>query len=610
MKRSKIKKETLVLSLTMAANLILPLSVSGQGGGADGFFKGSSDGYENRDGDAGVSGGITNESFNAPLDGGLLITVAAGAGYALRKRRRRKKTRTFLMAMALLLGMTQCRKNVVDFPHFQDDSNNITLVVKRDSKADIDPVTGAVSFVDGDEIVVANDGRYVGRLVYDDGVFSGSVSNVNTDDYLHFYFLGNKDAGTLTAGSSEGCSVVISDQVTSLPVISYGHSTEKYSPSESSYTACLSNQCALVKFEVSTSSTFAATCIKGMNNKVDVNFADASFSFSQVNEGKITIAPGSGTRYAILLPQDAAAEGGTGSAFSGRYRGSRGAVPEINANDYVADGISVEVNEPMVPEGALNALFTVNTDGKQVYFSKANLSYVMSTKKWEFLSQQYTVFESNDYNAGDDYATKSMVTLFCWGTSGYNHGAAYYMPYSTNAKYPSYNVYGDSKKNIFDEDGRADWGYNEIANGGGANKQWRVLTKDEWHYILVDRPGAASKYGQATINNRYAGLVILPDDWSEPYEGCFVAGVANEYETNKYTLSQWSMMEEAGALFLPTAGRRCGTIAFGAGSYLFVWTSTVYNDKRSCCVFVNNGVVNPDRVDDKRCGSSVRLVCE
>ena len=137
MKRSKIKKETLVLSLTMAANLILPLSVSGQGGGADGFFKGSSDGYENRDGDAGVSGGITNESFNAPLDGGLLITVAAGAGYALRKRRRRKKTRTFLMAMALLLGMTQCRKNVVDFPHFQDDSH-ISAVVRNDNLITVD----------------------------------------------------------------------------------------------------------------------------------------------------------------------------------------------------------------------------------------------------------------------------------------------------------------------------------------------------------------------------------------------------------------------------------------------------------------------------------------
>lgn len=344
------------------------------------------------------------------------------------------------MMLALLFGMTQCKKNVTDFSGFYGNCKNITLAVERDSKADINPVTGAVTFVDGDEIIVANNGKYVGRLVYGKGVFAGGVANADASDYLHFYFFGNIDVGELTAGSSEGCSVVISDQVTSLPVISYGASTEKYSPSVSSYTACLRNKCALAKFEVSTSSTYAATCIKGMDNKVTVSFADASFAYSQVNDGKITIAPGNGTRYAILLPQDAVAEGGAGSAFSGRYSGTRGAVPEITVNACISDGIPIVINEPMVPEGAINALFTVNADGKQVYFSKANLSYMFGTKSWEFLPTQYTTYERDSENVGAEYYKKYMATLFCWGTSGYNHGAHYYMPYNTSDELTDYNV--------------------------------------------------------------------------------------------------------------------------------------------------------------------------
>ena len=614
MKRSKFRRGTLVFSLAMAVNLVLPLSVSGQGGGADGFFKGGSVGYENRDGD--VSGGITNESFDAPapLDGGLLIMLAAGVGYALRKRKRLRgivtgRVMTCAMLLALLLGTTQCKKNVTDFSGFYGNCKNITLAVERDSRADVNPVTGAVSFVDVDEIIVANNGKYVGRLVYGAGVFAGGIANADASDYLHFYFLGNQDVGELTAGSSDGFSVVISDQVTSLPVISYGVSTEKYSPSVSSYTACLRNKCALAKFEVSTSSTYAATCVKGMNNKVEVCFSDASFSYSQVNEGKITIAPGNGTRYAILLPQDAVAEGGAGSAFSGRYSGTRGAVPEITANACITDGIPVVINEPMVPEGAINALFTVNADGKQVYFSKANLSYLFEEKRWEFLPAQYTTYEKDAENVGEEYYKKKKATLFCWGTSGYNHGANYHMPYNTSDVLTDYNVYGDPTKNIFDEDGRADWGYNEIYNGGMTNKQWRVLTHEEWVYLMEERDDALKKRGGATINGK-KGFVLLPDDWTEPYEGCFVSGYDNSFATNTYTLAEWAMMENAGAVFLATAGRRCGTGCFGTNKYLFIWTSSVFSDQRAYCMFVNSSTINPNREDDKRCASSVRLVCE
>ena len=91
MRRSKFKVRTLVFSLAVAATVLSPFSMKAQGGGADGLFKGGSEVYENREGDdLSVSGGITNDSFNAPLGNGMIVMMAAGLGYAAAKRQKVK----------------------------------------------------------------------------------------------------------------------------------------------------------------------------------------------------------------------------------------------------------------------------------------------------------------------------------------------------------------------------------------------------------------------------------------------------------------------------------------------------------------------------------------
>lgn len=86
MKKSKFKVKTFVISLAMAVGMSVPLSVQGQRSGTDGFFRGGSGSYENRDeGDVDLSAGITNDSFGAPLGSGLIIMAAAGVGYAIVK---------------------------------------------------------------------------------------------------------------------------------------------------------------------------------------------------------------------------------------------------------------------------------------------------------------------------------------------------------------------------------------------------------------------------------------------------------------------------------------------------------------------------------------------
>lgn len=64
----------------MTVSLLMPISSYGQGGRADGLFSNNSESYDDRaDGD--VSGGISNDSFGAPLGSGIFVFAAAAAGY-------------------------------------------------------------------------------------------------------------------------------------------------------------------------------------------------------------------------------------------------------------------------------------------------------------------------------------------------------------------------------------------------------------------------------------------------------------------------------------------------------------------------------------------------
>ena len=607
MKRSRLNIEALIMSTMIAVGLLMPVKSFGQGGGTDGFFSNSSGDYAGRDeGAPEVSGGLTNDNFGAPLGSGLLVMTAAGAGYVLMKKR--KRSLLMLVALVVMLGTTQCKKKEV--VTCNDNYVKITLDVGGNAKIDVNPATGAVTFSDGDKIIVANDGRYVGTLTYSDGVFNGTITNPTSEDYLHFYNLGNVEVTGLTAGVSTGCSVSISDQINSLPVISYGQSSEKYSTEVSSYVARLQNKCALVKFNVSTLSAFAATCITGMNNKVTVNFGDASFVYSMENDGKIALASGSGERWAILLPQNEADAGEDGSAFSGRYKGTRGLVPEIHADDLLDDGVEVVMNTLTQPEGALHGVFTVDADGKQVVFSKSNLAFERGSREWLFRDYQYSTVERDASYIGTNCSACSTITLFSWGQTGYNHGAVSYIPDETTTMQDGFFVYGDPTCNLYDHSGQADWGYVVIRNGGKINKQWRTLRIEEWNYLFAERPGAAQKYGRAIVNNTFKGVVILPDEWVAPEGIEFAYGSETACEDNSYSIDDWRRMQAAGAVFLPYAGYRFNFSAFDAGKAAYYWSSTAMNSRNAYMVYVTDTRCVFQQKYQRNSGISVRLVCE
>lgn len=527
-----------------------------------------------------------------------------------------KKKSIILLAFALLAMMTQCKKeNEQIIPDNTGNTVAITLSISNgNSKVDVNPSTGTVNFESGDIIYVGSGGKYVGMLTHNGaGHFVGNITNPTEGQPLYFYFLGNvTPQETLGPGSTEECSVVISDQTQHLPVISCAPSNEEYAPATTSYTAKLKNKCALVKFNVTTFST-SPVYVTGMYNKVTVDFTNNTLAYSQDGDGTLMLpaGPGQGVeKWAIVLPQPALAEGEEGSVRSAFYTGVRPSISEVLVNAYWPEGITLDVTT--APVGALKSLFTINNLGTQVLFSQGNLQYMGSaaTPYWQFAEHQYDYMGSNSgQNSNSQTVDRDM---FGWGTSGYNHGAICYQPWSTSMNYSDYYAYGQYTYNLYDQTGQADWGYNAIVNGGNTeNSGWRTLTKDEWKFVFSTRADAASKYGYGNVNG-VNGMILLPDAWTLPEGLSFTAGNSSNW-ANVYNLDQWTQMETAGAVFLPAAGYRYGDNFYDVGSGNY-WSASYDSNQRAYLVEfginsnTNNSVIETETGGSRTSGRFVRLV--
>ena len=276
--------------------------------------------------------------------------------------------------------------------------------------------------------------------------------------------------------------------------------------------------------------------------------------------------------------------------------------------------------EPTIPTGAVDGLFTINDQGGKVYFSQGNLQYQASTNTWRFAEHQWdyvghnyhlgtgenvhmgTVEGSTNEEIAPDYS--GWIDLFGFGTSGFNGK----QPYMTSMDSEDY---GDGENDIAGTN--YDWGaYNAISNGGNQSGLWRTLTKDEWTYIVYTRQTTSGiRYAGATVNGVH-GLIILPDDWNS---SIYNLSNANEawavWTVNDIDEATWTdTFEPAGAVFLPAAGNRRGTGGGGTGPEGllpfegFYWSSTY-----SKCLYFDRGI-RSDYGSYAREGQSVRLVAD
>ena len=240
------------------------------------------------------------------------------------------------------------------------------------------------------------------------------------------------------------------------------------------------------------------------------------------------------------------------------------------------------------PEGAVDGLFTINDNGDKVYFSKGNLQYQASTNTWRFAENQWDYVGSQtpeignaggtvsgSDNAGISPTYEGWIDLFGWGTSGWNHGAVCYQPWSTSRNPSDYYAYGSSSYDLYDQTGQADWGYNAISNGSNLLNQWRTLTVSEWRYIFDTRSTLSGIRCAKAVVNGVNGMVLLPDNWNpEIHDLNYTNDGYAEFAFNEITAIDWVTMESNGAVFLPAAGTRRGGLALEFPNVGKYWSSS------------------------------------
>lgn len=251
--------------------------------------------------------------------------------------------------------------------------------------------------------------------------------------------------------------------------------------------------------------------------------------------------------------------------------------------------------------GVLLGVFSVAQD-RQVQFAQGNLQYQPSTATWRFAEHQYEMIGAANAKISASYT--GWIDLFCWGT-GSN-------PASSASDFRKYTTY-------------TEWGVNAISNGGNQPNVWRTLTKNEWTYLLLLRPNAATLCALGKVKE-VCGLILLPDNWETPQGVSFVpsskkgfvkkntyykSAQQNGYSHNVYTAEQWSAMESAGAVFLPAVGYRWGKDLKHTGTSGCYWSSTPNEEDEAEAYNVDfsAGYLGASSRTGLGFGQSVRLVC-
>lgn len=247
-------------------------------------------------------------------------------------------------------------------------------------------------------------------------------------------------------------------------------------------------------------------------------------------------------------------------------------------------------NAPTWTNGILPGFFSISSS-EQVQFSQGNLQYQASTNTWRFAEHQWdyvgsdvvvngnssgTVVGSSNYYISSTYS--GWIDMFGFGTSGYNHGAICYQPWSISQNDSDYYVYGDNYANLNSHTGKADWGYNPISNGGNLENIWRTLSSEEWAHIFYNRNTASGiRFAFGYIDD-VPGVILLPDNWTASiYNLNDTNNDEASYSSNNISIIDWtSLLEPNGAVFLPAAGWRLGTDIYNVKSEGRYITSTIH----------------------------------
>ena len=232
------------------------------------------------------------------------------------------------------------------------------------------------------------------------------------------------------------------------------------------------------------------------------------------------------------------------------------------------DNLSAAIGGEM---GASSGVFSVSPTEK-VCFAQGNLLYQASTNTWRFAKHQY------------DCNIKGWIEHYSWGKG------------STNTN--------------MEDSHFIDWGKNKITNGG--NNQWRTLTIEEWQYVIDQRTTSSGiRFAKAKVKG-VNGLILLPDDWKA---STFNLKNTNQAETgysNVINVSQWNVLESAGAVFLPCTGYFDDEFGIvNRNNYGYYWSASTEEDDfyDAYSIFFGDSEINTGNYFYRYLGYPVRLVC-
>lgn len=250
------------------------------------------------------------------------------------------------------------------------------------------------------------------------------------------------------------------------------------------------------------------------------------------------------------------------------------------------DSITFEVKTEYV------GVFSV-ANNKRVAFAPGNLQYIPTADTWLFAANQYDYIGTRNMV---NQAFADTIDLFAWSTD-------------TDPS-TAWGVTLSEDNSLFNGN-FVDWG-TTIDDGN----TWRTLTSAEWEYLRAQRKNASQLIGIGSVEGIH-GLILLPDNWEKPAGITFKSGYSDkEYssvafeEYQSFTTVQWALMQQAGAVFLPCAGFRLGTMLAYMQLGGLYWTSSphaAYGPQyASYFLFMCDGA--GIGYDNRSGGNAVRLV--
>lgn len=535
------------------------------------------------------------------------------------------------LALAMLLA-TACNKNEIANDENADKKGfalPVTVNVTREgddaTKATYNESTRKLEFSTGDKLFVEGShidaDRFAGTLTWQSGgTFSGTIYTESLYEGTIDDLLNGNYATLLPAGYEsydyleiigEGYEALLGENAYNSFATSKKLAVEQLSYEHGEYTSgtgfVLEPRNAILNFTIT--GLTASTNVTATLSDDEVWTPDI--------EGEVTTDGSGNATFAIGLEDSSDL-----NEFTLSVAGNP--ITLVSSSKTLEAGKIYNITRNAIP-GALVGKFSVSSTDK-VYFSKGNLQYTKSSGIWSFMDHQYSTVETTSQDVGGDYASQDVVSLFGWGTSGWNNGNTYYQPYNTANVNNSSKGYGYGPTNgssytynLTGTYANADWGLNNaISNGGNTANTWRTLTKDEWTYLFNTRSAstvngtANARYAKAYLFGTTHGVIIFPDSYTHPAGVTAPTGInatsSTSWNGNRYTATDWAKMEAAGCVFLPAAGWRDAATIRKVNEYVRYWTSTYYNAGFAHNVGIADSNMNPADYNQKGFGYSVRLV--